>query len=143
MYREEIYYNADYAEIKKLRERVKQLSLEYKFYESFKDNIEISIGELFTNIIKHGQKTVKNNREIKSIIVINDKGFEITFEYEGEIPSEERINEVNRIKEIFDIEELSESGRGIYIIKRLMDEVRFEKHGDLSRAIMIKYLENF
>jgi len=50
---------------------------------------------------------------------------------------------VNRIKEIFDIEELSESGRGIYIIKRLMDEVRFEKHGDLSRAIMIKYLENF
>ena len=143
MYREEIYYNADYAEIKKLRERVKQLSLEYKFYESFKDNIEISIGELFTNIIKHGQKTVKNNREIKSIIVINNKGFEITFEYEGEIPSEERINEVNRIKEIFDIEELSESGRGIYIIKRLMDEVRFEKHGDLSRAIMIKYLENF
>ena len=143
MYREEIYYNADYAEIKKLRERVKQLSLEYKCYESSKDNIEISIGELFTNIIKHGQKTVKNNREIKSIIVINDKGFEITFEYEGEIPSEERINEVNRIKEIFDIEELSESGRGIYIIKRLMDEVRFEKHGDLSRAIMIKYLENF
>jgi len=143
MYKEEIYYNADYAEIKKLRERVKQLSLEYKFYDLFKDNIEISIGELFTNIIKHGQKNVGNNKGIKTVIVINSTEVEISFEYQGDIPSEERIEEVNKIKEIFEIEELSESGRGIYIIKRLMDEVRFEKNENFAKAVMIKKLENF
>jgi len=143
MYKEEIYYNADYAEIKKLRERVKQLSLEYKFYDLFKDNIEISIGELFTNIIKHGQKNVGSNKGIKTVIVINSTEVEISFEYQGDIPSEERIEEVNKIKEIFEIEELSESGRGIYIIKRLMDEVRFEKNENFAKAIMIKKLENF
>ena len=143
MYKEEIYYNADYAEIKKLREKVKQLSLEYKFYDLFKDNIEISIGELFTNIIKHGQKNVENNKGIKTIIVISSTEVEISFEYQGDIPTKERIEEVNKIKEIFEIEELSESGRGIYIVKRLMDEVRFEKNENFAKAVMIKKLENF
>lgn len=142
MFREEIYYKADYSEIKNLRERIKQLSLEYKFYEIFKDNIEISIGELFTNIIKHGQRHMESHEDVKTIIVINSHCIEITFEYKGDVPSAERIEEVNRIKEIYEIEELSESGRGIFIIKRLMDELHFEAFEGFSRATMIKYLEN-
>lgn len=142
MFKEEIYYKADYSEIKNLRERVKQLSLEYKFYELFKDNIEISIGELFTNIIKHGQKKLETDKDIKVIIEINDRNFEITFEYKGDIPTKERIKEVNKIKDIHEIEELSESGRGIFIIKRLMDELHFKAFEEFSRATMIKYLEN-
>lgn len=143
MYKEEIVYEADYAEIKNLRERVKQLSLEYKFYDIFKDNIEISIGELFTNIIKHGQKDIIDDKKIKVSICLDSEKVQIIFEYQGDIPTKERIAEVNRVREIFDIEELSESGRGIFIINRLMDKVEFQKNENLSRAIMVKYLENF
>lgn len=143
MYKKEFYYDANYSSIRDLREEIKQLSLEYKFYDLFKNNIEICIGELFTNIIKHGQKNQDDNEKIKTTINLTNICFEIVFEYVGDIPTQERIEEVNKIQEIYDVIELSESGRGIFIMKKLMDEVKFEKKENLCRAVLKKKLENF
>jgi anti-sigma regulatory factor (Ser/Thr protein kinase) len=38
------------------------------------------------------------------------------------------------------VEELSESGRGIYIINKLMDKLYFEKNGNVAKAVLIKFL---
>lgn len=143
MYKKESYYDGDYACIKDLREDIKQISLEYKFYDLFKNNIEICVGELFTNIIKHGQKKEVSDKKIKVILNLTNSYFEIIFEYFGDIPSEEKIKQVSKIQEIFDVIELSESGRGIFIMNKLMDEVKFEKKEDLCIAKMKKNLENF
>lgn len=143
MYKKESYYDGDYACIKDLREEIKQISLEYKFYDLFKNNIEICVGELFTNIIKHGQKKEVLDKRIKVILNLTNSYFEIIFEYFGDIPSEEKIKQVSKIQEIFDVIELSESGRGIFIMNKLMDEVKFEKKEDLCIAKMKKNLENF
>lgn len=140
MYREEFYYKADYASIKICREHIKNLSLKFDFYNIFIENIEISIGELFTNIIKHGQKNLIGDNNIKINVVIDKNRFEMIFEYSGDIPSEDRISEVNKIKEIDCVEELSESGRGIYIINKLMDKLYFERDGETARAVIIKFL---
>ena len=140
MYREEFYYKAEYISIKNYREHIKSLSLKYNFYNIFIENIEISIGELFTNIIKHGQKGLAEENDIKINIFIDETRFEITFEYFGDIPTEDRISEVNRVKEIEHVEELSESGRGIYIINKLMDKLYFEKNGNVAKAVLIKFL---
>ena len=70
MYREEFYYKAEYISIKNCREHIKSLSLKYNFYNIFIENIEISIGELFTNIIKHGQKGLAEENDIKINIFI-------------------------------------------------------------------------
>lgn len=143
MYKKESYYDGDYACIKDLREEIKQISLEYKFYDLFKNNIEICVGELFTNIIKHGQKKEVLDKRIKVILNLTNSYFEIIFEYFGDIPSEEKIKQVSKIQEIFDVIELSESGRGIFIMNKLMDEVKFEKKENLCIAKMKKNLENF
>ena len=143
MYKKESYYDGDYACIKDLREEIKQISLEYKFYDLFKNNIEICVGELFTNIIKHGQKKEVLDKRIKVILNLTNSYFEIIFEYFGDIPSEEKIKQVSKIQEIFDVIELSESGRGIFIMNKLMDEVKFDKKENFCRAIMKKSLENF
>lgn len=143
MYKKEVYYDGDYACIKDLREEIKQISLEYKFFDLFKNNIEICVGELFTNIIKHGQKSEVQDKKIKVILNLTSSYFEIIFEYFGDIPSEEKIKQVSKIQEIFDVIELSESGRGIFIMNKLMDEVKFEKKEDFCRASMKKNLENF
>lgn len=140
MYKEEIFYKADYSEIKSCRETIKTLSLKYSFFDIFKENIELSIGELFTNIIKHGQKSVKDDTEIKVIILIDSKTFEIEFFYKGDIPSESKIKESNKLPEVSDIANLSSSGRGIFLMNHLMDEVHFEKNGEFAKAIMKKYL---
>ena len=72
MYREEFYYKAEYISIKNCREHIKSLSLKYNFYNIFIENIEISIGELFTNIIKHGQKGLAEENDIKINIFIDE-----------------------------------------------------------------------
>ena len=140
MYKEEFYYEADYISIKNCRERIKELSLKFNFYNIFIENIEISIGELFTNIIKHGQKDLVERKDIKITVFIDENRFEMSFEYQGDIPTEDRILEVNRVKEIEHVEELSESGRGIYIINKLMDKLSFEKIGNIAKAVIIKFL---
>ena len=140
MYKEEFYYEADYISIKSCRERIKELSLKFNFYNIFIENIEISIGELFTNIIKHGQKDLVERKDIKITVFIDENRFEMSFEYQGDIPTEDRILEVNRVKEIEHVEELSESGRGIYIINKLMDKLSFDKIENIAKAVIIKFL---
>lgn len=78
------------------------------------DDIKVSIGEACTNIIKHGISEDKGNIDIsyflysdKLVISIKDKG---------------KGFDISKIKEP-NIEELNESGLGIFIIKSLMDEV--------------------
>ncbi len=141
MYREEAYYKSEYSEVKKLRERVETLAINFGFLNIYKENIEVSIGEIFTNIIKHGQSKVKN--DVKVILEINEEEFQIIFEYLGEIPSKERIEEVNQIKEVKDIFELKESGRGIYMVNRLMDSLEFERVEEISKIKITKKLQIF
>lgn len=131
MYREEANYKSEYSEVKKLREKVEILAIDFGFLNIYKENIEVSIGEIFTNVIKHGQNKVKN--DVKVIIEIDEEKFQIIFEYLGEIPSKERIEEVNQIKEVKDIFELKESGRGIYMVNRLMDSLEFERVEEISK----------
>jgi anti-sigma regulatory factor (Ser/Thr protein kinase) len=57
--------------------------------------------------------------------------------------AKKKIKQVSKIQEIFDVIELSESGRGLFIMNKLMDEVKFEKKEDLCIAKMKKNLENF
>lgn len=141
MYREEANYKSEYSEVKKLREKVEILAIDFGFLNIYKENIEVSIGEIFTNVIKHGQNKVKN--DVKVIIEIDEEKFQIIFEYLGEIPSKERIEEVNQIKEVKDIFELKESGRGIYMVNRLMDSLEFERVEEISKIKITKKLQNF
>ena len=141
MYREEANYKSEYSEVKKLREKVEILAIDFGFLNIYKENIEVSIGEIFTNVIKHGQNKVKN--DVKVIIEIDEEKFQIIFEYLGEIPSKERIEEVNQIKEVKDIFELKESGSGIYMVNRLMDSLEFERVEDISKIKITKKLQNF
>lgn len=141
VYREEAYYKSEYSEVKKLREKVETLAINFGFLNIYKENIEVSIGEIFTNVIKHGQSKVKN--DVKVILEINEEEFQIIFEYLGEIPSKERIEEVNHIKEVKDIFELKESGRGIYMVNRLMDSLEFERVEEISKIKITKKLQIF
>lgn len=143
MYREEVEYKVDYKAIKECREHVREISIKHGFYDVFLENIEISIGELFTNIIKHGRKKESDQdveNTVKVEISFDENIFEINFLYKGNIPTEERIKEVNEVKEILEIEELSESGRGIFIMNQLMDKLSFEKQGEKAKATLIKFL---
>lgn len=83
-------------------------------------NLAIAVTELVNNAIKHGNKLQKNKMVTVSIIYSPEK-IEITVADEGEGFEPDKIPdplaEENLMKEI---------GRGIFIVKSLIDEVRFQ-----------------
>jgi serine/threonine-protein kinase RsbW len=105
-----------------------------QFNEDEKDSLAIAVTEAVNNAIIHGNKQDKNKKvfvefvfEGKKIIVkVKDQG-------KGFNP--------NKLSDPIAPENLlKESGRGIFILKALMDEVKFEfeKNGTVIRMIKEK-----
>lgn len=142
MHFESIIIKSEYSEIKKVREVVKKIALENNFFDEFVESIELSIGELITNIIKHGQKNILEEKEIYIYIEYIDNVFKMYFDYKGDIPSKERIEEVTQLKETKSISLLSESGRGIYLMQKMLDELKYESLLNKSRVSIVKKIKN-
>lgn len=142
MHFESIIIKSEYGEIKKVRELVQRIAMENNFFNEFIENIELSIGELITNIIKHGQKNIFEKKEIYVYIEYIDKVLTMYFDYVGDIPSQERIEEVSQLKEPKEISLLAESGRGIYLMLKMMDELKYERLGDKARVTIVKKIKN-
>ena len=95
-------------------------------------NIRLSLEEALVNAVKHGNKlnpqlTVEVKVELNSdklVIEVKDQGEGFDFEKLEDPTKEENIEKIK--------------GRGIFLIKNLMDEVIFKEKG--TRVIMIKYL---
>jgi len=111
-----------------------QIAQEADFPDSARDDLAIAITELFNNAVHHGNKddvnklvtlTYKFNCK-KLLISVKDQGI-------GFSP--------DKIKNPLDPENLlAESGRGIYLVKMLMDEVSFECNHEGSEVTITKYL---
>ncbi len=142
MYFEKLRIKSEYEEIKRVRNEVKKLSLEFGFYKEFQEAIELSIGELITNIIKHGQKLYGKENGIEVGIKIEEENFVMTLTYEGDIPKNEKIEKMNKLPKVEDVFDLSEGGRGIYLMYHLMDAINYEKRGSLANVQMIKKIKN-
>lgn len=142
MYFGKIDIRPEYSEIKKVREFIKDMSMKHGFFNEFIECIELSIGELVTNIIKHGQKGMKEKSDIKVVAEKKEDTVYIFFEYVGNIPDQKRIEEVNKVRKADDVMELLESGRGIFLMYQLMDEVKYEKIENGARVTMTKKIKN-
>lgn len=142
MYFEKLRIKSEYEEIKRVRNEVKKISLEFGFYKEFQEAIELSIGELITNIIKHGQKFHGKESGIEVSIKVEDDKFCMNLFYEGDIPQDEKIEKMNKLPKVDDVFDLSEGGRGIYLMYHLMDAINYEKKGSLAKIEMIKKIKN-
>ncbi len=107
MYFWKLRIKSEYEEIKRVRNEVKKLSLEFGFYNEFQEAIELSIGELITNIIKHGQKFHGKEKGIEVVIKVEGNYFYMDFFYQGDIPKDEKIKKMNEPPKVDDVFEFS------------------------------------
>ena len=103
--------------------------------------MELCAVEAINNSIIHAyNKEVSNDVEI--ILEIDEKYFRIEICDRG-IPMDQKILEkadINLLQDTFDNpEEISESGRGLAVIKDVMDRVTYESVNGLNILTMIKY----
>lgn len=117
----QVVIKSDLNNIKKV-ERVTEKIADYmKFLEDDRDSLAIAVTEIVGNAISHGNKGDVN------------KKVTIDFEYKKDtitvtINDEGKGFDVNKIENPLEPENLlKESGRGIFIVRALMDKVEFFK----------------
>jgi serine/threonine-protein kinase RsbW len=129
-----IQFESSIENLEKVEAVTAQISEELLFPESDVDDISISITELFNNAIHHGNQ----NNLSKMIYVTYDTtpaAFRVSVKDEGQGFS------VTDLKDPLAPENLlAESGRGIYLVKELMDKVEIKTSSSGTEIIIHKNL---
>lgn len=100
------------------------LTTEFGFpYEDCTVNLPLVMDEALSNAVIHGNRG-NEHLKVHVRIYISSRRIVIQVEDQGDGFSTEDIDDPTRKKNIHKV-----SGRGIYLIKELMDDVRFEKGG--------------
>jgi len=92
------------------------------------EDMKVAIAEACTNAITHGKNTLSESIDIR--FTLQEAGLEIQVKDKG------KGCEVEKIKDP-QIEELSENGLGIFIIKSLMDNVVIHSEPDQGMMIIM------
>jgi len=102
--------------------------------------IELAVDEACSNVIKHAYRNMKNNRKEKIIditVKIKPKQLEIIVADKGKGFHPEKLREP-KIEEY--MKKMKRGGLGIYLMKSMMDEVKFKiKPGVRNEVKLIKY----
>ncbi|MBZ4683256.1 MAG: Histidine kinaselike ATPase domain [Fusobacteriaceae bacterium] len=143
MFLKSIFINSEYKDIKYCRAEIEKLSKDYGFFEEFHSYIELALGEVLTNIIKHGQKNLIEKPGINISISLENNSVIFDISFKGDIIEEEVLNKGKQLDISLDINTLSDSGRGIFLIHNLMDEVKYYEEDNLVKIQMKKNLKKF
>lgn len=127
--------NSKIENLSVVEEKARELFMTAGVSEEKKSDILICIDEAFSNIVFHGYK----NREdgfIEVLMSIDEKAFTITFidKADAFTPNKKKPK---LGKAVFDRANL---GIGVYLMRRLMDSVRYERTNDENRLTLVKKL---
>ena len=128
----QIVIASDLDKIKEVEKVTEQIADYMNFPEDDKDSLAIAVTEIVGNAISHGNKNDKNKKVV------------IDFEYKNDtitvlIQDQGGGFNVDKIDNPLEPENLlKESGRGIFIVRSLMDKVYFIKKENGSVVRLIK-----
>ena len=126
------------SELKTLCQHLTQFGQLHGLPETLISEVNICLDELFTNIVMYGFEddtghsiTFKINLNDDSLILnIEDNGlpFNPLMKKDSDLPS--------------DLDNAKIGGLGIHIVKKLMDDIRYERKEDRNRLTLKKYIHS-
>jgi serine/threonine-protein kinase RsbW len=115
---------SDVAELKKVEDFLINIFNEYQLEKKYFNKVYLCLSEAVINAIKHGNK--KDLTKTVTIIVECDKKeMDIRIEDEGEGFNVNDVEDPTLYEN-----KKKESGRGIFIIKKLMDKMQYNEKGN-------------
>jgi serine/threonine-protein kinase RsbW len=94
-------------------------------------DVHVGFEEALRNAMVHGNKSIPG-RHVTVEAEISDLSVTICVEDEGDGFDPARLPDPTKQENL-----LKESGRGVYLMRHLMDEIRYENGG--RRVVMVKY----
>lgn len=126
--------DSDLKEIQRVEEFTEELVEKIGFSEEDKDSLAISITEMVGNAISHGNRQDKR-KKVEINFYINKKGIRITIQDEGKGFNVDEVDNPLAPENL-----LKDSGRGIYIVRTLMDKVNYIHN---KKGTLVEIIKNF
>jgi len=123
---------SDLNELQKVEEFTEAIADRMNFTDEDKDSLSISITEIVSNGIVHGNRLDKK-KKVYIDYELSPKTITITVQDEGQGFEIEKIENPLKPQNL-----LKESGRGIYIVRALLDRVEFESNEKGTLVRMVK-----
>lgn len=127
----EIIISNDSHLLKETSKKLINILKEKKIDEDIIFDIHVGFEEALRNAMVHGNQS-NPNKKVKIYTEISDNKVIISVEDEGEGFDPGKLPDPTVGENL-----LKESGRGVYLIKHLMDESRYENDG--RKVVMVKY----
>lgn len=102
------------------------------FTEEEKDSLAIAVTEAVNNAILHGNKQDKN-KKVTITFQLEEKRLVVRIKDEGSGFNPEHVSDPLAPENL-----LKESGRGIFILSSLMDEIKYEFDENGTEIILVK-----
>lgn len=122
---------SELSELQRVESFLKDLFTEFKLPAKYFNKVLLCVSEAVVNAIKHGNKS-NVHKKVSISVWCNDREVQIQVEDEGEgfdiVKMEDPTIKENIRKE---------SGRGIYIIKKLTDTLEYNKKGNKVKFKLI------
>ena len=129
----ELSISSDARWLRVVRAMIQEVARQAGFSEGDRFDITIAVDEALANVIKHAYKGDPTGAVALSCIA--DDGFlEIVLRDYGEAPDPKRLEPPPP-------DELRAGGRGIFLMRSTMDEVEFERNGDMNLVRLRKYVK--
>ncbi len=123
--------------LEQIRDFVKSVSTQSGFSEDIIDKIALAVDEACTNIIKHAYKyspngdIVINAKLVENKLIVSITDFGLDFNPEAvPVPDIKKYYQQHKV-----------GGLGIYLMRKLMDEVKYNPSvGNKNQVVLVKYL---
>lgn len=125
--------SSEVENVEKVEELTERITKGMKFSEDERDSIAIAVTEAVNNAIIHGNKLDQSKRVHLSISVVN-KTLTVIVKDEGTGFNPEKLPDPLDPENL-----LKESGRGIFILKSLMDDVIYDFSDKGTVLTLIKH----
>ena len=123
------------SQIQVVEERAEKIAKKLGFDENERDSLAIAITEVVANAINHGNKRAKD-KNVHVKFVTTTKSFIIQVRDEGEGFNPDELADPLKPENL-----LKESGRGIFIVKTLIDDVQYKFRKTGTEVILIKHFK--
>ena len=99
------------------------------------DQLSLAVDEACTNIIRHAYSGSKSG-PVDITVDVDAERFTVTIRDEGNSIDLEKYSEPDLNKSIHD---RRGGGLGVHIMRKLMDLVEYEKHGEFNEVHLVKF----
>lgn len=130
-YYSEKIYKSDSKLLPKIEDYIIDSISKIKFKKGIKDNIELAIAEAAANSILHGNKN-DPAKNVKITIDITDERLKLVFQDEGNGFDPAKVPDPTLPENL-----LKGSGRGLHIMRSLVDEVRYNFSDEGTELILV------